>query len=38
MKEGSQNSNSKELEKMIMGLKLKIEEDIGTEEIIRSQL
>jgi hypothetical protein len=38
MKEGSQNSNSEELEKMITSLKIQIEEDKRIEEILRSQL
>jgi hypothetical protein len=38
MKEGSQNSNSEELEQMIMSLKIQIEQDKIIEEIIRSQL
>jgi NACalpha-BTF3-like transcription factor len=38
LKERSQNSNSKELEKMIKSLKLQIEEDTRIEEVIRIQL
>jgi hypothetical protein len=38
MKEGSQNSNSEELEHMITSLKVQIEEDKIIEEILRSQL
>ena len=38
MKEGSQNSNSEELEQMIMSLKIQIQEHKIIEEILRSQL
>jgi hypothetical protein len=38
MKEGSQNSNSEEIEQMITSLKIQIEEDKRIEEILRSQL
>jgi hypothetical protein len=38
MKEESHNSNFEELEKMIMSLKIQIEEDKIIEVILRSQL
>jgi hypothetical protein len=38
MKEGSQNSNSEEIEQMITSLKIQIEEERRIEEILRSHL
>jgi hypothetical protein len=38
MKEGSQNSNSEEICKIIMKLKIQVEEDRRIEETIRSRL
>jgi nickel-dependent lactate racemase len=38
MKEGSHNSNSEEVEKMITKLKIQVEEDKRIEEALRNQL